>query len=77
MARTGNRYPAGCLLERRQQYATHHGMRCARRSPGNIHTVCYGPTSNVMTGNNIMQVSGERVPGVKIRKRPGGKRRAI
>ncbi|EYC33862.1 hypothetical protein Y032_0001g133 [Ancylostoma ceylanicum] len=35
MTRAGDRYSAGCLLERCQQYATRHDMRCARRPPQN------------------------------------------
>ncbi|EYB97844.1 hypothetical protein Y032_0136g1958 [Ancylostoma ceylanicum] len=45
ITRAGDRYSAGCLLERCQQYITRHSMRCARRPPGNIGTVslaiCY------------------------------------
>ncbi|EYB91400.1 hypothetical protein Y032_0206g1973 [Ancylostoma ceylanicum] len=40
MTRAGDRYSAGCFLKRCRQYATRHGMRCARRPPPNIHTVC-------------------------------------
>ncbi|EYB86547.1 hypothetical protein Y032_0277g1128 [Ancylostoma ceylanicum] len=38
VTRAGDRYSAGCLLERCQQHVTRHSMRCAHRPPQNIHT---------------------------------------
>ncbi|EYC35098.1 hypothetical protein Y032_1151g3695 [Ancylostoma ceylanicum] len=39
MKRAGDRYSPGCLLERRQQGVTLHGMRCGYGSSRNIHTI--------------------------------------
>ncbi|EYC20016.1 hypothetical protein Y032_0023g827 [Ancylostoma ceylanicum] len=39
ITRAGDRYLPGCLLKRRQQGVTPHGMRCGCRPPRNIHTV--------------------------------------